>query len=150
MCADRGLETMIRRSAIVLGLLLASAVASFAGGGQAAPQARGWTLPPEAEDTKSPLTVDATVLATGKALYGQKCQRCHGPGGVGDGPDADPDAREDMDLTNPKRADRNSDGVVFYKVWNGRSRPKMPAFKDELTKEQVWAVVAYAQSLRRR
>ena len=25
----------------------------------------------------------------------------------------------------------------------------MPAFKDELTKEQVWSVVAYAQSLRK-
>jgi mono/diheme cytochrome c family protein len=138
---------MIRRSAILLGLLAASAVAAVAAG-QSAPQARGWTLPPDAEETKNPLTVDAALLATGKALYTQKCQRCHGPGGLGDGPDADPDARQDMDLTSAKRADRNSDGVVFYKVWNGRSRPKMPAFKDEMTKEQVWAVVAYAQSLR--
>ena len=55
-----------------------------------------------------------------------------------------------MDLTNPRRAERNSDGVVFYKVWNGRKVPKMPAFKDELTKEQAWAVVAYAQSLRQK
>ena len=97
--------------------------------------------------TRSP--VDAKVLATGKAIFKDKCQKCHGPGGLGDGPDADPDAPEDMDLTNAKRAERNSDGVVFYKVWNGRKKPKMPAFKDELTKEQVWAVVAYAQTLRK-
>jgi mono/diheme cytochrome c family protein len=33
---------------------------------------------------------------------------------------------------------------------NGRRSPKMPAFKDELSKEQVWSVVAYAQSLRKK
>ena len=37
---------------------------------------------------------------------------------------------------------------MFYKVWNGRKSPKMPAFKDELTKDQVWQIVAYAQTLR--
>ena len=83
------------------------------------------------------------VLATGKAMFKDKCQRCHGPGGQGRRPDADPDAQEDMDLTSANRAARNPDGVVFYKVWNGRKKPKMPAFKDDLTKDQVWAVVAY-------
>ena len=68
---------------------------------------------------------------------------------MGDGPDADPDAMDDMDLTVAKRAERNPDGVVFYKVMNGRRKPKMPAFKEELTKDQVWAVVAYVQTLRK-
>ena len=54
-----------------------------------------------------------------------------------------------MDLTRAARAAKNSDGVVFYKVWNGRRKPKMPAFKDKLTKEQIWAVVAYVQTLRK-
>jgi mono/diheme cytochrome c family protein len=117
---------------------------------QAATQANaGWTLPPEADTTKSPLTVDDKVLATGRAIYKDKCQRCHGPGGLGDGPDSDPDAREDMDLTNPERAEKNPDGVVFFKVMNGRRRPKMPAFKEELSPEQVWSVVAHVQTLRR-
>ena len=97
-----------------------------------------------------PSQADAKVLATGKSVFKDKCTKCHGPGGLGDGPDADPDHREDMDLTNPKRADRNTDGVVFYKVWNGRRRPKMPAFKEELTEQQVWSVVAYVQTLRKK
>lgn len=109
----------------------------------------GWTLPPDADTQKSPLTVDQKVLNTGRALYKDKCVRCHGPAGLGDGPDADPDAREKMDLTNPKAADRNPEGVVFHKVWNGRRRPKMPAFKEELTEQQVWALVAYVQTLRK-
>ena len=114
----------------------------------AQPSASGWQLPPDAAETKNPLTVDAKLVATGKAVYKESCQKCHGPAGRGDGPDADPDA-DNMDLTDAKRAQRNPDGVVFYKIWNGRRKPKMPAQKDELTKEQVWAVVAYAQTLRK-
>jgi mono/diheme cytochrome c family protein len=108
----------------------------------------GWTIPPDAAQKKSPLTVDAKVLAQGKAVFKSKCQRCHGPGGLGDGPDADPDNQADMDLTVANRASKNPDGVVFYKVTNGRKRPKMPSFKGELTQQQIWAVIAYAQSLR--
>jgi mono/diheme cytochrome c family protein len=120
-------------------------------GGQAKPaQANDWQLPPDAADKQNPLSVDDKVLAQGKSVFKDKCQRCHGPGGLGDGPDADPDARADMDLTDPKRGDRNPDGVVFYKVWNGRRKPKMPTFKEELTEQQVWAVVAYTQTLRKK
>ena len=110
----------------------------------------GWTLPPDAADTKNPLTVNENVLAAGKKVFSEKCKKCHGPNGLGDGPDADPDHAEEMNLTNPKRADRNPDGVVFYKVFNGRRSPKMPPFKDELSKEQIWSVVAFAQSLRKK
>ena len=94
--------------------------------------------------------MDDKVLAIGKKVFSDKCQKCHGPKGLGDGPDADPDHAEEMNLTNPKRADRNPDGVVFYKVSNGRRSPKMPPFKDELSREQIWSVVAFAQSLRKK
>ena len=114
-----------------------------------APQTtRSWNLGPDADTKKNPVPVNAKTLDAGKALFKDKCARCHGPGGIGDGPDADPDATE-MDLTNPKRASRNPDGVVYYKVLNGKQRPKMPAFKDELSEEQIWTVVAYVQSIRK-
>jgi mono/diheme cytochrome c family protein len=107
-----------------------------------------WVIPPDADQEKNPFTGNAKALGAGKQLFGKNCQRCHGPGGKGDGPDADPDAMQDMDLTVARRAARNPDGIVFYKVWNGRKKPKMPAFKDDLTKEQVWQIVTYAQTLR--
>jgi mono/diheme cytochrome c family protein len=110
----------------------------------------GWTLAPDAETKKNPLSADEKVLATGKTVFKDKCAKCHGSAGLGDGPDADPDHREHQDLTNPKWADRNPDGVVFYKVSNGRRRPKMPAFKEELTEQQIWSVVAYVQTLRKK
>ena len=108
----------------------------------------GWTIPPEGRTEKSPLKVDDTVIANGKKLFASKCQRCHGSSGKGDGPDGDPAHADDMNLTNPARAQQNPDGVVFYKIWNGRSSPKMPVFSEELSKEQVWTIVAYVQTLR--
>jgi mono/diheme cytochrome c family protein len=149
---------MIVRAIGTLGAALVVAVMSVAArepaqsSGKESPAAQrsptGWDLPADAATTKNPLAVDAKVLATGKALFKEKCQKCHGPAGRGDGPDADPDA-DNMDLTDAKRAERNSEGVVFYKIWNGRRKPKMPPQKEDLTKEQVWAVVAHAQSLRK-
>jgi len=116
---------------------------------RAKPSGSGWTLPPEAETTKNPLTVDPKLIATGKSIFKEKCQKCHGASGKGDGPDADPDSQEDMNLTRADRAGKNPDGVVFYKVFNGRKKPKMPAQKDDLTKDQIWSVVAYVQTLRK-
>lgn len=108
----------------------------------------GWTVPQGAESEKNPLAVNDAVLAGGRKIFLSKCRRCHGPQGKGDGPDANKKHLDHMNLTNQAMASHNPDGVVFYKVWNGRSSPKMPKFSEELSREQAWAVVAYVQSLR--
>ena len=132
--------------------MLAAAIVTAPGAdaAQQKPSTTGWQLPSDAPDTKNPLTVDDKVLAAGKKVFKDKCEKCHGSKGLGDGPDADPEHIEEMNLTNPKRADRNSDGVVYYKVLGGRKKPKMPAFKEELSTEQIWSVVAYVQTLRKK
>jgi high-affinity iron transporter len=107
-----------------------------------------WTIPATAVEEKNPLPVNPATLAGGKKLYLANCESCHGLLGKGDGADADPRYAETMDLTQAARAARNADGQVFYKIWNGRLNPKMPAFSERMTKEQAWAVVAYVQSLR--
>jgi mono/diheme cytochrome c family protein len=138
--------------AVGLGMSVAFVAAQ---GGQTPAQGRqsgaprnGWNVPPNAAEEKNPLTVNDGVVAAGKKLFGKNCQRCHGPEGKGNGQDADPMHQQDMNLTVAARAGRNPDGVVFYKIWNGRTSPKMPVFSKELTKEQVWAIVAYVQTLR--
>lgn len=115
-----------------------------------APRPGGWTLPPNAADEKNPFAGDPKAIEAGKVLFKKQCERCHGPGGKGDGKDADPDVQQDMDLTVARRAARNPDGVVFYKMWNGRAKPKMPAVKDDLTKEQAWQIVSFVQTLRQK
>ena len=119
-------------------------------GAHAAPQGNRWTIPPGGDAEKNPLPANAATIANGKKLFEGKCQRCHGPQGKGNGPDGDPDRADDMDLTKASAAKVNTDGVVFYKIFNGRATPKMPAQKDDLTKEQIWSIVAYVQTLRQK
>jgi mono/diheme cytochrome c family protein len=139
----------MRRSALAFlffsALVLAAAVLARA---QDARTSGGWQIPDAAREEKSPLQPTVNVLKKGKSIFESKCQKCHGPQGKGDGPDGDPEHRP-ADLTDASRAARNPDGVMFYKVWNGRSNPKMPAMKSELGKDEVWAVVEYAKSLRK-
>lgn len=126
-------------------LLLFLVVAVLVGTAEA--QSTAWTIPDTAQTEKSPLKSTPDVLKEGRSLFTSKCQKCHGPDGKGDGPDSNPDEPA-ADLTDAARAPVNPDGVLFYKVWNGRNRPKMPAFKSELTKDEVWTVVEYVKSLR--
>ena len=111
-------------------------------------QSPGWKLPADAATEKNPVAVTAASLVEGRRLYRAHCARCHGPQGKGDGSDANPKYRQHMDLTRAGGAESNPDGVVFHKISIGRSNPRMPAFKDKLTKEQTWTLVGFVQSLR--
>jgi len=133
----------------VIGWVLVVSLASDAHGAAQLPMGSdGWTLPQGAAAEQSPLPVSAAVIAQGKRLYQSKCQRCHGPDGAGQGPDADP-SHPPADLRDASRASRNPDGVMFYKIWNGRAKPKMPAMKSELSPADVWTVVHFVKTFRR-
>ena len=110
-------------------------------------QFTGWLIPATAKDETSPLTMSPDVLAKGKGIFIKNCQQCHGPEGKGDGPEADPQELP-ADLSDEFRAPLNPEGVMFYRVLNGRP-PTMPAFKETLSKEEIWTVVEYAKSLRK-
>jgi mono/diheme cytochrome c family protein len=105
-----------------------------------------WTIPADAAELKSPLTASPEVLEQGASVFESRCRKCHGPEGKGDGPLSDP-AHPAADLTAGPRSALAPDGVLFYRIWNGRK--PMPAFKAELTREEVWSVVEHVKSLRR-
>lgn len=113
-------------------------------------QYQGWLIPEGGRDEKSPLTATPAVLAQGGALFQTHCAHCHRPDGSGAGPGSDHAA----DLTDPFRAELNTDGVLFYKVWNGHAIQlrtqvdDMPAFSSRLTKPEVWALVEHLKVLR--
>ena len=132
------------RQSIGISILLSAGIAVTT----AEAQSISWTLPESALTERSPLDPTTDVLKRGKGVFASSCRKCHGPEGKGDGPDGNRD-EPPADLTLAARAAANPDGVVFYKIWNGRSRPKMPAFKSQLTKDQVWAVVEYVKTLRK-
>jgi mono/diheme cytochrome c family protein len=131
-------------------LTLAAVIVARADVGAAGAQDRssGWHIPQDAADEKSPLADSPEIVAKGKKIFESKCRRCHGSTGVGNGPDADPNDPPG-NLTDARRASRNPDGVMFYKIWNGRSDPKMPAFKTDISRDDVWTVIQYVKTLRR-
>ena len=135
-----------------LRLVLAGACLAVSAGAVRAAQgpagSEGWRIPDGAAAESNPVPSDPAGLARGRELYRAKCQRCHGADGKGRGPEADPN-HAPADLTDARRASRNPDGVMFYKIWNGRARPKMPAMKADISQTDVWKIVQYVKTLRR-
>ena len=123
--------------------LLSSVVASFfcVLSALVSAQDKTWTIPAGAASEKSPLTTSLALVNHGESLYKSNCAGCHGPQGHGDGPNVDPKDRKHRPAN--LALSRNPEGVVFYKIWNGRKDPDMPAFKSRMTKNDAWAVVAY-------
>ena len=108
-----------------------------------------WTIPANAAMEINPIPSTPEVIAQGKKIFENRCQRCHGRDGRGHGPEAEAD-HPAGNLTDRLRAAFNPDGVMFYKIWNGRQSPKMPAFrKEDLSKEDVWTVIQYAKTFRK-
>jgi len=104
----------------------------------------GWKAPDETNEKNSPVPVSAEVEAKGGKLYDQYCRTCHGETGLGDGA-----AGSGLD---PKPANFHrgsvqgqSDGTLFYKISTGRG--PMPSFKNSLSEEQRWQLVAYIRKL---
>ena len=122
-------------------------VASIVG---TAAQYQGWLIPDGGKDEKSPFSSVANAATKGKALFLSNCARCHGPEGKGNGPESDYAA----DLTDDFRTELNTEGVLFYKVWNGHSIQlrtetfDMPAFQGKLSRDEVWTIVEYLKVLR--
>ena len=108
-----------------------------------------WTIPAGAAEEANPVAASPEVLAKGQKIFQGKCQRCHDRDGRGRGPDADPD-HPAGNFADPLRAAFNPDGVMFYKIWNGRKKsPKMPAFKEEISKNDVWTVIHFVKTFRK-
>jgi mono/diheme cytochrome c family protein len=113
------------------------------------PKQAEWTIPANAAMEINPIPATPDVIAQGRKIFESKCQRCHGRDGRGHGPDADAD-HPAGNLTDRLRAAFNPDGVMFYKVWNGRVSPKMPAFrKEDMSKEEVWTVIQFVKTFRK-
>lgn len=101
--------------------------------------------PKSPEPPAAPAAVAATPAAAGKldakTLFEGKCTGCHGAGGKGGfGPD----------LTAP--ADKYEYGktrqALFMSIEEGRANGKMPGFKGQLKREEIYALADYLLTLK--
>lgn len=104
-----------------------------------------WKVPEEAKLRKNPIQSSATVLASARAIYMDKCANCHGQTGKGDGPDASSYYPAPASLADASRMSHVTDGEIFYQISQGRK--PMPSFKKRLTEEQRWQLVLFVRSL---
>ena len=83
-------------------------------------------------------------LAKGKAIYADKCLKCHGEKGKGDGPKAEDLEKKPADYTDKEKMGKFTDADLKKAVREGKK--PMPAFGKKLTDEQIDDVTAYIRT----
>ncbi|MEW5938946.1 MAG: c-type cytochrome [Chloroflexota bacterium] len=89
---------------------------------------------------------EAPSVERGAAIYADKCAPCHGPAGMGDGPDGKQLPVPVPALGLPQFYRPASPADWYGKVTRGNLERFMPPFSS-LTEQERWDVVAYARSL---
>ena len=87
----------------------------------------------------------AAQLERGRAVYTDRCARCHGSDGQGRtrlGETVEP-----PDLSDPAFQRGRSNARMIASVTNGRGQ--MPTFKKKLSRQDIAASIAYVRTLRR-
>ena len=97
---------------------------------------------------------DAAMIAKGKEIYTAKCAPCHGEKGDGKGPAAVGLPVKPGDFTDQKMVAEMAGNYWVWRVSEGglvepfKSKGSaMPAWKNELSMADRWAVIAYAHTL---
>jgi mono/diheme cytochrome c family protein len=112
-------------------------------------------IPPAYADAGIPARVwtDPAMIARGKEIYTSRCVVCHGDKGDGKGPAALNVSLKPPDLTDAKMVAEMAGRYWFWRVSEGglvepfRSKGSaMPAWKGELSRDDRWAVIAYAHT----
>jgi mono/diheme cytochrome c family protein len=87
------------------------------------------------------------ALERGGETYTQHCTSCHGDGGMGDGPAGQ--VLDPVAAPVARTSGKMSDGYLFWRVTEGGTvfSSSMPAWKETLTEQQIWEVLAYLRAL---
>ena len=113
--------------------------------------------PAETTARGNPHRGDPQRIATGEAAYAQSCARCHGEDASKPGPAADLRligrycGRLD-DAGLKQRCMLDADAFFLTSVEEGKVRldiRHMPAWKGQLSIDQVWSIQAYVESRRK-
>jgi copper transport protein len=134
-------------AALSRGVIVAGAVVALIGG---ALSASSQFVSPEEADViaaRNPFPPTEESLATGRAIFQERCVVCHGAGGRGDGPMAPELDPPPLDLT--VHVPLHPEGQVYQYIAEGMPGTAMPAFEGDLTDEQVWHLVNYLEALAR-
>ncbi len=136
-------------------LFLAIALAALSLGACGFNLAGDVTPPPGWHPTAVPPTPNTADLypalppdpVAGKAIYQQRCQKCHGATGLGDGPQAAALDINPAALADPQEARADVPAKRFAVLTQGKMDEGMPTFAHILTARERWDVLAYIYTL---
>ena len=103
-------------------------------------------VPEEYSGMTAPEATDESI-ARGADFYKINCISCHGETGAGDG--AAGAVLNPLPAPISHTAQMLADDLVFYRISEGGVpfQTAMPAWKDVMTEEQIWDVIAYVRAL---
>jgi mono/diheme cytochrome c family protein/nitrogen fixation protein FixH len=93
----------------------------------------------------NPFPPTAESLAAGRTIYIASCASCHGPTGRGDGPLGVRLRPRPADFRIHMAAG-HSDAQLFAWIADGVAGTGMPAFRGQLTADEIWHVANYIRS----
>jgi mono/diheme cytochrome c family protein len=91
-----------------------------------------------------PAAEAAPDLVNGKKIYADKCARCHGVSGKGDGPKADTLEKKPANYTDKKKMGEFTDVQLKQVVLDGKQ--PMPAYKGKMSDKELEDVIAYIRT----
>lgn len=83
-------------------------------------------------------------LAAAKKIYADKCLKCHGETGKGDGPKADTLETKARDYTNKKEMAKFTDADLIRITKDGKK--PMPGYATKLSDQEIADVIAYIRT----
>lgn len=105
-------------------------------------------VPPEYEGARSALAPSKEAMEEGGRTYARECAACHGKDGLGDG-----DAENALSPSPALLAYMISRPIAVdeYLLWSiadggAQFQSQMPAFKDTLSRDDIWRVIAYMRA----
>lgn len=105
----------------------------------------------EAQALRSPLPDSPQTIDKGNALYAGKgtCINCHGQEGDGHGPLAAQLNPAPRNFQHHGFWRHRTEGEIFWVIKYGSPGTSMVGFADQLTDEEIWAIIQYTRTFRR-
>jgi mono/diheme cytochrome c family protein len=105
-------------------------------------------IPAAYRAARNPLSPDAKTIGEGLALYQANCAYCHGATGLGDGVVAKSLSPSPALLAHMIQMPMSVDEYMLWSISDGGAafETAMPAFKEVLTKDEIWKIVTYMRA----
>ena len=102
----------------------------------------------EYEGAKSPLTGKPEAITAGAKLYAENCAACHGRNGMGNGDMGKALSPSPALLAYMIRRPIAVDEYLLWTISEGGKQfdTDMPAFKDKLSRDEIWKVIAFMRA----